>query len=84
MTEEELKSLQVDKQVDARGTACPGPLLEAKRSITSVPMGGTMEVRSSDPSANKDVPLWAKNVEHDYLGTLEEGSSRRIFVRRGK
>jgi TusA-related sulfurtransferase len=84
MTEGELKNLQVDKQVDARGTACPGPLLEAKRSMTSVPMGGTMEVLSSDPSTNKDVPLWARKVGHEYLGTLEEAGVWRIFVRRGK
>ena len=84
MTEDELKSLQVDKKVDARGTACPGPLLEAKRSLTSVPIGGTLEVLSSDPSTNKDVPLWAKKVGHEYLGMVEEASFWRIFVKRGK
>lgn len=84
MTEEELKSLQVTKQVDARGTACPGPLLEAKRSITSVPMGETMEVLSSDPSTNRDLPLWAKKVGHEYLGTMEDAGFWRIFVKRGK
>ncbi len=84
MTEEELKTIQVDKQVDARGTACPGPLLEAKRSMTSVPVGGTMEVLSSDPSTNKDVPLWAQKVGHEYLGTIEEAGVWRIFVKRGK
>ena len=84
MNEEELKTLQVEKQVDARGTACPGPLLEAKRSITSVSMGGTMEVLSSDPSTNTDVPLWARKVGHEYLGTVAEPGYWRIFVKRGK
>ena len=84
MTDEELKGLQVDKQVDARGTACPGPLLEAKRSITSVAMGGTMEVLSSDESTNRDVPLWARKVGHEYLGTIEDAGYWRIFVKRGK
>jgi len=32
MTTEELKALKSDKVVDARGTACPGPLLAAKKS----------------------------------------------------
>ena len=32
---EELEALTVAKQVDARGTACPGPLLEAKRAIAA-------------------------------------------------
>ena len=36
MTQEELKSIEVAKTVDARGTACPGPLLEAKKAIGGV------------------------------------------------
>jgi tRNA 2-thiouridine synthesizing protein A len=84
MEVEELKGLKVDKEVDARGTACPGPLLEAKRAIPSVPMGGVMEVLSSDESTNSDLPLWAKKVGHEYLGTIEDAGFWRIFVRRGK
>lgn len=84
MTEEELNGLQVDKEVDARGTACPGPLLEAKRAMTSVPMEGTMMVLSSDASTNKDIPLWAKKVGHAYIGTIEDSGYWRIFVKRGK
>ena len=53
-TPEELANIEPEKKVDARGTACPGPLLEAKRSITSVSMGGVMEVLSSDASTNKE------------------------------
>ena len=81
---EELKKLKVDKVVDARGVSCPGPLLEAKRSITSVPIDGVMEVLSSDPGTKRDLPLWAKKVGHEYLGTLEEPGYWRIFIRRKK
>lgn len=81
---EELKKLKVDKVVDARGVSCPGPLLEAKRAITSVPINGIMEVLSSDPGTKRDLPLWAKKVGHEYLGTIEEPGYWRIFVRRKK
>lgn len=84
MEAEELKSLKADLEVDARGTACPGPLLEAKRSIVKVPNGGIMELLSSDQSTNRDVPLWAKKVGHEYLGTIEDAGFWRIFMRRGK
>lgn len=84
MSTEDLETLKVDKMVDARGTACPGPLLEAKRSIVKVPQGGIMEVLSSDQSTNQDVPTWAKKVGHEYLGTVEMPGYWRIFVRRGK
>jgi len=80
----DLSTLKVDKKVDARGTACPGPLLEAKRAIAAVPVGGVMEVMSSDEGTNEDIPLWAKKVGHGYLGNIEEAGFWRLFVKRGK
>ena len=81
---EELKNLKVDKVVDARGTSCPGPLLAAKGAIAGVPVGGILEVLSSDPGTKRDLPLWAKKMGHEYLGTIEEAGYWRIFVKRGK
>jgi tRNA 2-thiouridine synthesizing protein A len=84
MNPEQLTALEPEKTVDARGTACPGPLLEAKRALTQVSRGGIMEVLSSDASTNKDIPLWAGKVGHEYLGTVEEAGYWRLYVRRGK
>ncbi len=80
----DIATLKVVKTVDARGTACPGPLLEAKRAIAAVPVGGIMEVLSSDAGTNEDIPLWAKKVGHEYLGNAEEAGYWRLFVKRGK
>jgi TusA-related sulfurtransferase len=84
MNAEELRGLNADKVVDARGTACPGPLLEAKRSMAQLPLRGLMEVLSSDASTKNDIPLWAEKVGHEYLGSVEDNGYWRIFVRRGK
>ncbi len=84
MNEEELKGVKVDKVVDARGVACPGPLLDAKRMIPSVPMRGVMEVISSDEGTTEDVPLWAKKVGHEYLGTATGAGIWHVYVRRAK
>ena len=35
----ELESMVADKIIDARGTACPGPLLEAKKGMATVALG---------------------------------------------
>ena len=80
----DLKTMAVSKTVDARGTACPGPLLEAKRGIAAVPVGGVMEVLSSDAGTREDIPLWAKKVGHEFLGDVEEAGYWRLFVKRGK
>jgi len=80
----DLATLTASKTVDARGTACPGPLLEAKRAIAGVPIGGIMEVLSSDAGTNEDIPLWSKKVGHEFLGSVEEAGYWRLFVKRGK
>lgn len=84
MTMEELAGLTPDKEVDARGVACPGPLLEAKRGITAVPVGGVMEVLSSDASTKNDLPRWAAKIGHEYLGTIQDAGFWRMFVKRAK
>ena len=84
MNTEELQTLEISKVVDARGTACPGPLLEAKRGIADVPREGIMEVLSSDEGTNDDIPLWCRKVGHEYLGSIEEAGYWRLFVRRMK
>jgi tRNA 2-thiouridine synthesizing protein A len=82
---EELEGMAADAVVDARGSACPGPLLEAKKSMGTVSVGSVVEIRSSDPGSRGDIPIWANKVGHEYLGVLkaDEGYDR-IFVRRGK
>ncbi|MGD8726632.1 MAG: sulfurtransferase TusA family protein [Gemmatimonadales bacterium] len=84
MSPEQLAVLEPEKTVDARGTACPGPLLEAKRAVTQVSKGAVLEVLSSDRSTNKDIPVWAAKVGHDYLGTIEEAGYWKIYVRRAQ
>ncbi len=84
ISDDELAKLTADKEIDARGVACPGPLLEAKRGITAVPVGGVITVLSSDASTANDIPRWAEKMGHDFLGTIEDAGFWRIFVKRGK
>lgn len=85
MDMDELEDITPDAVADARGSACPGPLLEAKKSMGSVDVGGIVEIRSNDAGSRNDIPVWANRVGHECLGMLEadEGYDR-IFVRRGK
>jgi len=82
MTPEELKNANVAKSVDARGTACPGPLLEAKKVIGTIKGGDIMEVLSADEGTKVDIPKWCAKQGHEYLGTLEESGYYRIFLRK--
>ncbi|HEV2318439.1 MAG TPA: sulfurtransferase TusA family protein [Verrucomicrobiae bacterium] len=80
----ELQTFAAAKTVDARGMACPGPLLEGKKSIGTVPVGQVVEIQSNDPGSRNDIPAWAKKVGHEYLGVTEADGFDRHFVRRKK
>jgi tRNA 2-thiouridine synthesizing protein A len=80
----ELEAVTAAETVDARGAACPGPLLEAKKSMGGVPVGDVIELWSTDPVTKSDVAAWAGKVGHEFLGTLEADGYDRVFVRRGK
>lgn len=84
LTEDDLATLVADKIVDARGTACPGPLLEAKKSMPGVAVGAVLEVWSSDPQTRTDIGAWSAKVGHEFLGYLEASGYDRVFVRRMK
>ena len=83
MTPDELTSVTVNKTVDARGTACPGPLLAAKKAIGEISSGEIMEILSSDEGTKQDVPKWATKKVHEYLGTVEESGFFKIYLKKG-
>jgi TusA-related sulfurtransferase len=81
----DLTNIEAAKVVDARGSACPGPLLEAKKGIGTIKMGEVLEIWSGDPRTKQDIPKWSQKVGHDYLGALTaEGGYDRIFIRRAR
>lgn len=84
MTTGDLATMKADKVVDARGSACPGPLLEAKKGIGAVAVGQVLEVWSNDSGTKKDIPLWASKMGHECLGVLAGEGYDRIFVLRKK
>lgn len=73
-----------DKEVDARGSFCPGPLLELIRGIKSVAVGSTVAVLSSDPGSNKDIPLWVAKAGHEFIGAFDEAGYTRFIVRKAR
>ncbi len=84
LSESELQGLHSAKVVDARGSACPGPLLEAKKSMPTIAVGDVIELWSTDPATKTDVGAWSAKVGHTYLGTLPAEGYERTFVVRQK
>jgi len=84
MNTAELETLTPAETIDARGAACPGPLLEAKKGMGKIPVGEVVELWSTDPVTKTDVNAWSNKVGHEFLGVLEADGYERVFVKRGK
>ena len=56
-------SLPIDS-VDARGERCPMPLLMAKRALREIPVGGVLEVLSTDAGSERDFESFARLAGH--------------------
>jgi tRNA 2-thiouridine synthesizing protein A len=82
MTQDELKAIKSDLVVDARGTACPGPLLAAKKGIGEIESGEIMEVLSADEGTKHDIPRWCDKMDHEFLGIVETDSYTRLFLKK--
>ncbi len=81
---EAVETVTADKVIDARGTACPGPLLEAKKSMGQIKVGQVLEVKSNDKGSRKDIAAWSTKMGHEFLGIIEAEGHDRILVRRKK
>ncbi|OIP05745.1 MAG: SirA family protein [Bacteroidetes bacterium CG2_30_32_10] len=82
MTTEELKNLAIAKSIDARGTACPGPLLEAKKAIGTVKAGDILEILSADEGTKSDIPKWCNKQGHEYLGAIDENGYFKVYMKK--
>ncbi len=84
MSDVDLSKVETAETVDARGSACPGPLLEAKKGIGKVKVGEILQIYSNDSDTRVDIPAWSNKVGHEYLGVLEADGYDKHFVKRNK
>ncbi|GIU97802.1 MAG: hypothetical protein KatS3mg013_1605 [Actinomycetota bacterium] len=50
----------IARTVDARGQACPGPLVMLARALGEAAPGDLLELLATDPGSRSDVPSWAE------------------------
>jgi TusA-related sulfurtransferase len=70
----------VDRIVDARGSFCPGPLMELIRAIRESEVGTVIAVRSSDRGSRIDIPKWVEKAGHRLLGVSPAEGFDEIII----
>ncbi len=68
-------SVSITRTIDARGSYCPGPLMELIRAIREGAVGDVIAVLSSDSGSKIDIPKWVEKAGHRLVGitTADDG-----------
>ena len=66
--------------VDARGSFCPGPLMELIRAIRESQVGDVIAVYSSDKGSKIDIPKWVEKAGHRLVALETRDGYDEIVV----
>ncbi|AST90072.1 MULTISPECIES: sulfurtransferase TusA family protein [Bacillaceae] len=72
-----------DKVLDAKGLACPMPIVRTKKAMTELDSGQVLEIHATDKGAKNDLAAWAKSGGHELLSDTEEDGVLRFWIKKG-
>jgi len=59
--------MNIAKVLDAKGLACPMPIVKTKKAINELESGQVLEILTTDKGAKNDLTAWAKSGGHELL-----------------
>ncbi|MHA6252351.1 sulfurtransferase TusA family protein [Oceanobacillus sp. CAU 1775] len=68
--------MDIKKTVDAKGLACPMPIVQTKKAIDTIDSGEILEVLATDKGSQNDIAAWVKSGGHNLL---EQRADEDIF-----
>ncbi len=79
-----MEGVVITKESDARGSFCPGPLMELIRQVKAAQVGDVIAVISSDEGSKKDIPAWIAKAKQEFLGMEPVEGATRFICRKVK
>ena len=73
-------AVAITRTVDARGSFCPGPLMELIRAIRESQVGAVIAVYSSDQGSKTDIPKWVEKAGHRLVSLTARDGFDEIVV----
>jgi len=75
-----MTDIEPDDTVDARGAACPGPLMDLIGTIRSAESGDVIRLLSDNDQSLTDVPEWAEEAGTELLAVEEHDDHNTFYV----
>ena len=78
----ENRSMDIAKEVDARGLNCPLPILKAKKALAELQSGQLLKVLSTDAGSVRDFQAFAKQTGNELVEQQSAGDEFTHVLRR--
>lgn len=75
-----MKDMKANVTLDAKGLACPMPIVKTKKAMNNLESGQVLEVLATDKGSKADIKAWAESTGHHLLGTIEEGGVLKHYL----
>lgn len=76
--------ITADAELNCIGIYCPGPIAMTRDKIDTMSVGQVLKVDTDDPSAEEDLPRWAKRTGHEVMNIEKSGATMTFYIRRVK
>jgi tRNA 2-thiouridine synthesizing protein A len=76
------KRMEFDKVLDARGLACPLPIVKTRKSLNDLSAGQVLKVISTDVGSLKDMEAFAEQTGNALLASQTEGKEYVFYLRK--
>lgn len=74
--------MNADKLLDAKGLACPMPIVRTKKAINELKSGQVLEVHTTDKGSVNDITAWTKSGGHELLKSTEEDEVFKFWIKK--
>lgn len=74
--------IKADVQLDAKGLACPMPIVKTKKAMKDLAEGQVLEITATDKGSKADLAAWADSTGNEYIGTNEDGDVLVHYIRK--
>jgi tRNA 2-thiouridine synthesizing protein A len=75
--------MNADQVLDAKGLACPMPIVKTKKAMNNLEAGQILEVQTTDKGAKSDLTAWTKSTGHILLDSKEEDNVFTFYIQKG-
>jgi len=75
--------MNIDLQLDAKGLACPMPIVRTKKAMDTLETGQVLEVTVTDKGSLADIPAWANASNNTIISQEVNGEEITFTIQKG-